>query len=218
MIEANWEGGSPDSIDIANFYWSIASRQHPAIKAADEACQAAYCDTGYFCCGSCNCETNLCPDGYANRGPGREHNCLYDSITDVPGCEAWDNRPWWDWNYDICKDAVAQKTIKTIDRIQKNCEETTGPKAMARLTGNAALIYSNERASDILYNNTLIDVESILVGMINTNLQAGAIAGAIAGASQVFHYVMTQYLFKANDFLASFEPYNPPPIGGGGLP
>jgi hypothetical protein len=213
MIELTWEDGSPDAINIANFYWSIISRQHPTIKGADEACQAAYMSSGYFCGpgSTCDCYMDWCPDGYQNYGD-RIHACLYDWNHLPPGCN-----PWGGFDQNGCPDATAKKRAKITDRIDKMCAETTGYKAMAKVTGDAALIYSNERASDILYNNALIDVESILVGMINTILQAGAIAGAIAGASQVFHYVMTQYSFQASDFLASFEPYNPPPIGGGGL-
>jgi hypothetical protein len=62
----------------------------------------------------------------------------------------------------------------------------------------------------------LDSAESILVGMTNTFLQAGAIAGAVAGASQIFASTINYYTSLANAFIQSFEPYNPPPIGGGG--
>jgi hypothetical protein len=94
-------------------------------------------------------------------------------------------------------------------------EKAVGREARIKLAGNNALSLSNERLSGIFYNSMLKSTESILIGMANTFLQAGAIAGAIAGASQVFANTMSQYAFQANSF--SFEPYNPPPIGGGGM-
>jgi hypothetical protein len=78
------------------------------------------------------------------------------------------------------------------------------------LTKNVALYYSNDRVSEIIYNSMMDSAESILTGMINTLLDAGAMAGAIAGASQVFGYWMTRYSADAESFLQNFKPFNLP--------
>ena len=102
--------------------------------------------------------------------------------------------------------------------IEEAREKAVGRDARIALTGNRALLLSNERLSTIFYNSMRSSTESILIGMINTFLQAGAIGGAVAGASQVFASTINYYASLANDFIQSFEPYNPPPItGGGGL-
>jgi hypothetical protein len=94
-------------------------------------------------------------------------------------------------------------------------EKAVGREARIALTENRALLLSNERLSTVFYNSMLTSAEFILIGMANTFLQAGAISGAIAGASQVFSATMGIYASQANAFLQSFEPYDPPPIGGG---
>ena len=189
---------SPEANDVGNYYYSIRAGTHPAIVSAEEKYKEALCETALFCCGPCNCDLPpcngpLCPDS---------------------GCKAW-----WSPPYTIgpCQvDPIAQAKDSILDALRKARIEAVGPKARTALTQNRALLLSNTRLSAIFYNSMFASAESILIGMANTFLQAGAIAGAVAGASLVFSATMGQYSFQARSFLQSFKPFNPPPIGGGG--
>ena len=182
---------SPEANAVGNYYYTIVTRTHPAIFSAEEKYKEALCETGYFCCGPCGC------------GGG-----------DDSGCKAW-----WSPPYTIgpCQvDPIRKAYEDTMETINKAREEAVGPDAQTALTENKALLLSNKRLSTIFYNSMFASAESILIGMANTFLQAGAIAGAVAGASLVFSATMGQYSFQASSFLQSFKPFNPPPIGGGG--
>lgn len=197
---------SPEANEVANYLWTIKTGTHPAIVAGEKAYQEAICQTGYFCCGDCNCYLPPC-----NELPTWASG--YPQCPDS-GCKQWWT-PWWD--IPPCQDdPIAKAKDDTLRPIEEARERAVGREARIKLAGNRALSLSNERLSSIFYNSMLASAESILIGMANTFLQAGAIAGAIAGASQVFADTMSKYSFQANAFLQSFEPYNPPPIGGGG--
>jgi hypothetical protein len=206
---------SPEANACANYLYTVASGTHPAIVAGEKAYKEALCDTGYFCCGPCDCEYReqyfQCYDP-PYIAPEWKEGCAGGSY----GTKGDDDcKPWWS-NVGPCEvDPVRKAYEDTMEPINKAREEAVGREARIKLAGNCALSLSNERLSTIFYNSMLKSAESILIGMANTFLQAGAIAGAIAGASQVFAYTMSQYSSQANDFLQSFEPYSPPPIGGG---
>jgi hypothetical protein len=98
-----------------------------------------------------------------------------------------------------------------VDPIEKAYDDAiTKPNDYWKLTKNVALHYSNDRVSDIIYNSMMDSVEYILTSVIRTLLEAGAMAGAIAGASQVFGYWMTRYSEEAESFLTNFKPFNLP--------
>jgi len=221
----NYPDTSSEANAVGNYLYSIVSGTHPAIVAGEKAYQKALCDTGYFCCGPCDCNYRedyfMCYDTVGG-GPAYRsdpESCtgggFYATNFNDPNCKPWWS-PWWD--IPPCGvDPIAKAKDDALRPINKAYEEATGREARIKLAGNRALSLSNERLSGIFYNSMLKSTESILIGMANTFLQAGAIAGAIAGASQVFANTMGQYAFQANAFLQSFEPYNPPPIGGGGM-
>ena len=209
---------SPEANAVGNYYYTIRDGTHPSIVAGEEAYKKALCDTGYFCCGegsACDCEYReqyfQCYDP-PYIAPEWQEGCAggsYGTKGD-DGCKAW-----WS-NVGPCEvDPVRKAYEDTMEPINKAREEAVGPKARIALTQNKALLLSNERLSTIFYNSMLDSAESILVGMANTFLQAGAIAGAVAGASMIFSATMGQYSFQATSFLQSFKPFNPPPIGGG---
>ena len=226
---------SPEANAVGNYYYTIRVGTHPAIVAGEEAYKKALCDTGYFCCGPCDCEMKI----PFLIGPGQwteefaKSKCMWAgamppflgwagdsmiSYTGDPSCKPWYQR-WCDDPPPIppCGvDPVAKEREDTIQEINKARERAVGTEARIRLTQNKALLLSNERLSTIFYNSMLDSAESILVGMTNTFLQAGAIAGAVAGASQIFASTINYYTILANAFIESFEPYSPPPIGGGG--
>jgi hypothetical protein len=231
---------SPEANSVGNYLASIALGTHPAIVAGEEAYKKALCDTGYFCCGegsACDCEKQVpffiawgtwhqvaeskCMWGGASPPPymggAMDNEAGMYSYTGDPGCKPWGSR-WCDGPpIPPCGiDPIAKVREDTLRAIEQTREETVGREARIALAGNSALTLSNERLSGIFYNSMLASAESILIGMANTFLQAGAIAGAIAGATQVFSATMGIYASQANTFLQSFEPYSPPPIGGGG--
>ena len=231
---------SPEANEVGNYLYSILTGTHPAIVAGEEAYKKALCDTGYFCCGAgsaCDCEmqipffiawgtwgevapTKCMQAGFMPplyMGGAMDNEAGMYSYTGDPGCKPWASR-WCDGPpIPPCGvDPVAKAREDTIRAIEEAREDTVGREARIELAGNRALSLSNTRLSTIFYNSMLKSAEPILIGMANTFLQAGAIAGAIAGASQVFADTMSQYSFQANAFLQSFQPYNPPPIGGGG--
>ena len=233
----NYPDTSPEANEVGNFYWTIITGTHPAIVAGEKAYKEALCDTGYFCCGSCDCEMQIpffIPWGTWHEvaptkcmmagfmpplymGGAMDNEAGMYSYTGDPGCKPWYKR-WCDGPpIPPCGvDPVAQARENTIRDIEKTRENTVGTEARIKLTENRALLLSNERLSTIFYNSMLDSAESILVGMTNTFLQAGAIAGAVAGASQIFASTINYYTSLANAFIQSFEPYSPPPIGGGG--
>jgi hypothetical protein len=85
--------------------------------------------------------------------------------------------------------------------------------AKAELTNNSALTYSNEKASEIVHDEMVDSTEGIFAGMIGTMLQAGAIGGAIVGATQAFNSILNAIASDADSFLNNVKPYNP----GGGM-
>ena len=209
---------SPEANACGNYLWTVLTGTHPAIVSAEKAYQEALCETGYFCCGPCDCEYreqyfHCYEPQYIASEPGD------DCATGSYGVKGDDDcLPWWTpwWDIPPCGvDPIAKAKDDTLRPIEEARERAVGREARIKLAGNCALSLSNERLSTIFYNSMLKSAEPILIGMANTFLQAGAIAGAIAGASQVFADTMSQYSFQANAFLQSFEPYNPPPIGGG---
>ena len=213
---------SPEANACANYLYSIRVGTHPAIVAGEKAYKEALCDTGYFCCGegsACDCDYReqyfQCYDPpYIASEPGDD--CVSGSYGTKgdDGCKAWWS-PWW--TIPPCGvDPLAKAYEDTMKPINKAREEAVGTEARIKLAGNCALSLSNTRLSTIFYNSMLDSAESILVGMTNTFLQAGAIAGAVAGASQIFASTINYYTSLANAFIQSFEPYSPPPIGGGG--
>jgi len=232
---------SPEANAVGNYYYSIRVGTHPAIVAGEKAYKKALCGTGYFCCeegSACDCEMQIpfliVPGGWTEefarskcmqagymypvyKGGSMDSEEGWYSYTGDPGCKPWNQR-WCDGPpIPPCGvDPVAKEREDTIQEINKAREEAVGTEARIKLTGNRALLLSNERLSTIFYNSMLDSAESILVGMTNTFLQAGAIAGAVAGASQIFASTINYYTSLANAFMQSFEPYSPPPIGGGG--
>lgn len=197
---------SPEANACANYLYTIRDGTHPAIVAGEKAYHDALCATGYFCCGPCDCEA--IEEGY---GGGEVEAC-----GDPNGCKAWWT-PVESWATRFCgDDPCAKQREDTLRPIDEARERAVGREARIKLAGNCALSLSNERLSTVFYNSMLDSAESILVGMTNTFLQAGAIAGAVAGASMIFSSTMSNYAILANGFIQSFEPYNPPPIGGGG--
>jgi len=204
---ADYPDTSPEANAVGNYYWTIITGTHPAIVASEKAYQDALCGTDYFCCGGCNCYLPPC-----NEVPTWASG--YPQCPDS-GCKSWWT-PWWD--IPPCGvDPIAKAREDTLRPIEEAHKKAVGREARIRLTGDKALLLSNERLSGVFYNSMRSSTESILIGMINTFLQAGAIAGAVAGASQVFSATMGIYESQANRFIQSFQPYNPPPIGGGGM-
>jgi len=196
---------SPEANAVGNYYLSILDGTHPSIVAGEKAYKDALCETGYFCCGPCNCYLPPC-------------NELPTSASGYPRCPDSGCKPWWTpwWNLAPCQeDPLVKAYDDTMKPINEAREKAVGREARIALTENRALLLSNERLSTVFYNSMLTSAEFILIGMANTFLQAGAISGAIAGASQVFSATMGIYASQANAFLQSFEPYDPPPIGGG---
>ncbi|NBV37855.1 MAG: hypothetical protein EBR94_11360 [Bacteroidetes bacterium] len=196
---------SPEANVVGNYLVSIALGTHPSIVAGEKAYQDALCASGYFCCGACDC---YAPDTPPFCGTN------WIPCDPKPGC-----KPWWSppWTLEPCEvDPIAKVAEETLRAINEAHEKAVGYEARIKLAGNRALVLSNERLSSIFYNDMLTSAESILIGMVNTFLQAGAIAGAVAGATQVFSATMGIYASQANAFLKSFQPYNPPRIGGGG--
>ena len=151
------------------------------------------------------------------KGGAMDNEAGFYSYTGDPGCKPWYQR-WCDGPpIPPCGvDPVAKERKDTVQAIEEARIEAVGPEARIALTGNRALLLSNERLSTIFYNSMLDSAESILVGMTNTFLQAGAIAGAVAGASLIFASTINYYTILADAFIKSFQPYNPSPIGGGG--
>ena len=199
---------SPEANACANYLYTIRDGTHPAIVAGDKAYHDALCATGYFCCGPCDCEA--IEEVY---GGGEVE---VEACGGPNGCKAWwtPRESWWPI---VCGvDPCAKQREDTLRPIDEAHERAVGREARIRLAGNCALSLSNTRLSSIFYNSMLDSAESILVGMTNTFLQAGAIAGAVAGASMIFSSTMSNYAILANGFIQSFEPYNPPPITGGG--
>lgn len=176
---------------IENLYVSIITNEHPTLIANSKKIQDAYCATGYFCCGPCDCYS--------------EGN---------PGCNQWWT-PWWELTPPCYYDPVREATDKTLEKIRKMEDELLGWRAKARLTNNSALIFSNERASEIVHDEIVDSTEAIFAGMIYTMLEAGAIGGAIVGATQAFYSILNTITSDANWFLKNVKPYNPG--GGGGL-
>jgi hypothetical protein len=213
---------SPEANACANYLYTIRAGTHPAIVAGEKAYKEALCDTGYFCCGegsACDCDYReqyfQCYDPPYIASEWKE-GCASGSYGTKgdDGCLAWWS-PWW--TIPPCGvDPVRKAYEDTMEPINKAREEAVGREARIKLAGNCALSLSNTRLSTIFYNSMLDSAESILVGMTNTFLQAGAIAGAVAGASQIFASTINYYTSLANAFIQSFQPYNPPPIGGGG--
>jgi len=231
---------SPEANAVGNYYYSIREGTHPVIVAGEEAYKKALCDTGYFCCGAgsaCDCElqvpffvawgkwgevapTKCMQAGFSPppyMGGAMDNEAGFYTYTGDPGCKPWGSR-WCDGPpIPPCGiDPIAKAREDKIRTIEEARERAVGREARIALTENRALLLSNDRLSTIFYNSMLKSTESILIGMANTFLQAGAIVGAIAGATQVFSATMGIYASQANAFLQSFEPYNPPPIGGGG--
>jgi hypothetical protein len=186
----------PRAQAIEDLYVSILWDTHPALIAGREKINELYCATALFCCGDCNC--NLPP-------------CNGPSCPDS-GCRQWWT-PWWDLQPPCYFDPIADATNKTLEEIRKVENEIFGATAKAKLTNNEALIYSNEKASEIVHDQIVDSTEGIFAGMIGTMLQAGAIGGAIVGATQAFNSILNAIASDADSFLNNVKPYNP----GGGL-
>ena len=213
---------SSEANACANYLYTIRAGTHPAIVAGEKAYRDALCDTGYFCCGkgsACDCEYReqyfqCYAPPYISVAPGDDCATGSYGTRGDPNCKPWWT-PWWDLK--PCEvDPIAKAKDDTLRPIEEARENVVGREARIKLAGNCALSLSNERLSTIFYNSMVASTESILIGMANTFLQAGAIGGAVAGASQVFASTINYYASLANGFIQSFEPYNPPPIGAGG--
>lgn len=183
----------PKAQAIEDLYVSILWDTHPALIAGREKINELLCATALFCCGDCKCNLPpcngpLCPDS---------------------GC-----KPWWSSGEPPCYfDPVAEATHNALEPIRKLEYEIFGPEGKAKLTNNEALTYSNEKASEIVHDEIVNLTEGIFAGMIGTMLQAGAIGGAIVGATQAFNSILNAIASDADSFLNNVKPYNP----GGGL-
>ena len=184
---------SPEAQAIDNLFNAISRHELPEIVAHKEKITDLYCETGYFCCGPCDCYLPPC------NGP------------DCPdsGCKPWWSRrpedagPCW-------VDPVAKKTRDTLDAIAKIDADFWNK--LGKSASAPVMPLSNKRATEIHRVGMMNLSEGIFAGMITTMLQAGAIGGAIVGATQAFYSIFNAYVADANDFLNNVKPYNP---GGG---